>query len=395
MTSPRLLFVDNDVNSFVAYRIELARAARAAGFEVHIASPVGKAIQTLTNEKFVFHPIRLSRSGLNLRAETDSILGLVRLYRQVQPQIVHHLRLKPVVYGGIAAYLARVPAVVGLLTGLGHVFTADTRKAHTCRRVIKAVCKCAFRHENQRIIFQNPDDCDVFVRGRFLPPEKVVLIRGSGVDVNVFRFTREPSGPPVVILPSRMLWDKGVAEFVAAATLLKTKGVQAKCVLVGGTDPDNPTAIDSTVLERWRATGVVDWWGQRHDMTAVFASSNIVCLPSYREGVPKSLIEAAACGRAIVATDVPGCREIVRHGINGLLVPVRDSESLAHGLELLIHNPSLRSCMGKMGRDLVTREFSIDQVITETLAVYDDLLPDFALAKRGQVLKSRGVGVAV
>lgn len=391
MTSPRLLFVDNDVNSFVAYRIELARAARAAGFEVHIASPIGKAIETLAREKFSFHPIRLARSGLNVKAETQSIVALIRLYRQVQPQIVHHLRLKPVVYGGVAAYLAKVPAVVGLLTGLGHVFTADTRKAHTLRRVIKAICKCAFRHKNQRIIFQNPDDRDVFVHGRFIGADKTILIRGSGVDVNVFRPTREPSGPPVVILPSRMLWDKGVAEFVAAATLLKARGVQAKFVLVGGTDLDNPTAIDSTMLEQWHASGVVEWWGQRHDMTTVFASANIVCLPSYREGVPKVLIEAAACGRAIVATDVPGCREIVRHEKNGLLVPVRDSEALAQALEHLIHNPFLRYGMGAMGRDLVVREFSLDQVIAETLAVYDDVHPDMVLAKRG--LNIRGIGV--
>jgi glycosyltransferase involved in cell wall biosynthesis len=379
---PKILFVDNDVNSFYSYRIEMARAARDAGFEVHVASPPGKAVEILLNEGFTFNPIAMTRSGLAPWKEVGTIVALFRLYRKLRPDLVHHLRLKPVLYGGLAAYGARVPAVVGLLTGLGYTFTAETGKALAIRKAVTWSCKLAFRRDNQRVIFQNPDDQSIFVNNQILPPHKTVLIKGSGVDVKTYLPTPEPDGTPVVLLAARMLRDKGVVEFVEAARSLRKAGVQARFVLVGETDPGNPTAISANQLRQWAQDGDVEWRGQCTDMHDVLAQSHIVCLPSLREGVPKVLIEAAACGRAIVTTDAPGCREIVRHGVNGLLVPVRDSRSLAEALRLLIENPSLRASMGAKGREIVVEEFSVERVVNETLGVYRELLASGADSSR-------------
>src|SRR4029077_11256519 len=306
--------------------------------------------------------------------EIGTIATLFGLYRKLQPDLVHHLRLKPVLYGGIAASMARVPAVVGLLTGLGYVFTADTRKARYIRKAVTLSCKLAFRRGNQRIIFQNPDDRFVFVENQILPAHKTVLIKGSGVDVKTWVPTPEPKGTPVVVLAARIFRDNGVREFVESARSLRAAGVSARFVLVGETDPGNPTAISVEQLRRWADAGDVEWWGKRDDMQEVVAKSHVVCLPSLREGVPKVLIEAAACGRPIVATDAPGCREIVRHGENGLLVPVRNSAALADALRVLVQNPDVRLTMGRRGREIVVEEFSSERVIGETLNVYRELL---------------------
>lgn len=370
----RVLFVDNDVNSFYSYRIEMARATRDNGFDVHIACPPGKAMEILLKEGFTFHPIPMTRSGLKPWKEIGTIVALFKLYRKLRPDLVHHLRLKPVLYGGLAASAARVPAVVGLLTGLGYVFIAETGKASILRKLVTLSCKLAFRRGNQRVIFQNPDDRFVFVESQILPAHKTVLIKGSGVDVKTYAPTPEPAGIPVVLLAARMLRDKGVVEFVEAAQSLRKAGVQARFVLVGETDPGNPTAISIDQLRQWADAGDIEWWGQRSKMQDVLAQSHIVCLPSLREGVPKVLIEAASCGRPIVTTDAPGCREIVRSGENGLLVPVRDSRALAEALRLLIENAALRASMGAKGREIVVEEFSVERVVSETLGVYRELL---------------------
>jgi glycosyltransferase involved in cell wall biosynthesis len=387
---PRVLFVDNDVNSFYSYRIEMARAVRDAGFDVHVASPPGKAVEILLNERFTFHPIPMTRSGLKPWKELGTVTALLRLYRKLQPDLVHHLRLKPVLYGGLAASAARVPAVVGLLTGLGYVFTAETRKARVMRSLVAFSCKLAFRRSNQRVIFQNPDDRFVFVENQILPAHKTVLIKGSGVDVKTWVPTPEAPGVPVVVLAARMLQDKGVVEFVEAARSLRAAGVSARFVLVGETDPGNPTAISVEQLREWADSGAVEWWGQRGNMREVLGQSHIVCLPSLREGVPKVLIEAAACGRPIVTTDAPGCREIVRHGENGLLVPVKNSLALADALRVLIQNPDVRANMARRGREIVVEEFSVERVVGETLSVYRELLAASAQGSRELNLQEQG-----
>jgi glycosyltransferase involved in cell wall biosynthesis len=289
--------------------------------------------------------------------------------------LVHHLRLKPVMYGSIAARLAGVPAVINLLTGLGHLFTGNSPKARVLRNVVEQGCKVGFGHRNQRVIFQNPDDQDLFVSRRIADTQDCRLIRGSGVDISLFRPQPEVPGTPIVVLPARMLWDKGIGEYVVAARLLRDKGAAARLVLVGGSDRGNPTAIPVEQLQQWNGSGVVEWWGHQTDMQSVFAKSHIVCLPSYREGVPKALLEAAATGRTIVATDVPGCREVVRHGENGLLVPPHQPAPLAAALGYLIRDSAARLRMGRASRALAVSDFSLGRIISETLAVYDEVCP--------------------
>ncbi|MCK5608117.1 glycosyltransferase family 4 protein [Candidatus Pacearchaeota archaeon] len=372
--SYKLLFVINDSQYFISHRLPLAVAAQNAGFEVHVAVPEGAAITTILNNGFTYHSVPLTRKGGKPWQELNSLIALVSLYRKLKPELVHHVTIKPMIYGGIAARLTRVQAVVNAVTGLGYVFIARGLKAVLLRSIVKAGYRMAFSHSNQRIIFQNPDDCAAFIKAGIVTKKDTVLIKGSGVDTSIFTILPESNATPLVILASRMLWDKGVKEFVTAAQELQANAVNVRFVLVGETDPGNPTAIPTSQLKAWNDSGVIDWWGQCVDMPSVLNKANIVCLPSYREGVPRVLIEAAACGRAIVTTDVPGCREIVRHGENGLLVPVRDSKAIANALRILIEDSTLRVQMGKKGREIVIKEFSQDRVVNETLAVYRELL---------------------
>jgi len=227
---------------------------------------------------------------------------------------------------------------------------------------------------NGCVILQNPDDRRMLTDSGLLKNDQVVLIKGSGVDMKKFSPSSENKGIVTVAMASRMLWDKGVREFVNAAEALRAEGINARFVLVGDTDPENPSAIKSHVLEQWQRSGVIEWWGRRDDMPAVFRMAHIVCLPSYREGLPKVLIEAAASGRPIVAADAPGCREIVRDGKNGFLVPARDSLALARALKRLIEDGQLRKKMGENGRVLAVTDFSSDKVIKDTLDLYREVL---------------------
>lgn len=372
----KLLFVVNDAAFFLSHRLTIAIAARNKGFDVHVATPEGSATDTIVKKGFTYHSIPLTRKGGKSWQELNSLFALMSLYHRLKPDIVHHVTIKPIIYGGIAANLTRVPAVVNAVTGLGYVFIARGVKAYLLRSAVKLGYRIALGHKNQRIIFQNPDDSRTFLDAGIVIPQDIVHIKGSGVDMSLFTPLPEAPGSPTVILASRMLRDKGVEEFVIAAGSLQKKGVKAKFVLVGDTDSGNPAAVPEAQLEAWKSSGVVEWWGHHKDMPTVFARAHIVCLPSYREGLPKVLIEAAACGRAIITTDTPGCREIVRHGENGLLVPVRDSKALADALQILIENPALRAQMGARGRQIAVAEFSQDQVTKETLSVYHDLLKD-------------------
>ncbi len=375
MSPDRILYVVNDAPFFLSHRLPVARAAHQAGWEVHVATPPSDAAAVITANGFSFHPISMTRKGTNPPAELRSIASLFRLYRRVRPRLVHHVTMKPVLYGGIAARLARVPGVVGALTGLGHVFTADTAGSAVLRSLMKSGLRAALSHPNQMIILQNPDDRSMLIASNIIAPEETTLIPGSGVDMEVFHPSAEPAGPVLVVLPSRMLWSKGIAEFVDAARMLRDAGSSARFALVGDTDPDNPAAVPTARLADWHGSGVVEWWGYQRDMPAVFRQAHVVCLPSfYGEGVPKSLIEAAASGKPIVSTNAPGCREIVRDGENGLLVPIRDSRALADALETLIDSEDLRRRMGARSRDIAVTGFAVERIIAQTLAVYERLL---------------------
>ena len=311
---------------------------------------------------------------MNPLRELIVLIRLVLLYRREKPDLVHQVALKPVLYGSIAARMTGSLRVVNAIAGMGFIFSSTALLARLLRPLIVGAFRMLLGGRDRLLILQNPDDLQLLVDAKVTVADQVRLIRGSGVDPQYFTWSAEPAGVPLVVLASRMLWDKGIAEFVDAARLLRTEGVAARFVLVGDTDADNPAAVPPAQLAAWRDEGIIEWWGRRDDMPVVLASANLVCLPSYREGLPKVLLEAAACGRAIVATDVPGCREIVADGDNGLLVRVRDAVTLAAALGVLLTDPVRRQRMGQRGRDRVLAEFSEATVVAETLTVYRELL---------------------
>jgi glycosyltransferase involved in cell wall biosynthesis len=367
----KLLFVVNHADFFLSHRLPIALEAQRRGWEVHVATMATPAAQELSNYDLTWHSLPLQPRSMNPFVELRLLVHLLQCYRTLAPDLVHHVTVKPVLYGSIAARLAGVPAVVNALSGLGYLFMAEGLTSRLVRGAIKPLFACALNHSNSILILQNPDDARQFEG--LVEKRRIALIRGSGVDVDVFTPVPESEGPPVVVLPSRMLWDKGVAEFVEAARTLKQDGSAARFVLVGDTDSNNPTAVPLSALRRWDREGPVEWWGFQKDMPAVFEKAHVVCLPSYREGLPKVLVEAAACARPIVTTDVPGCREVVQHDVNGLLVPMKNSSALAHALQTLIEDSSRREQFGSRGRQMVERGLSLDKVVSDTLRVYERL----------------------
>jgi glycosyltransferase involved in cell wall biosynthesis len=370
----RLLYLVNIPRFFVSHRLPLALAAQAAGYDVQVATSQydTASIARITAAGLPFHPLPLRQHSTSPLDEAQALDAIIRLYQRLQPDLAHQITIKSILYGGLAAYRVKVPALVNAVSGLGYVFVAEGAKARLLRSGALLAYRLALRHPNSCTIFQNPDDQRFFIEQGLIDPAKAILIRGSGVDMTRFTPQPEPDGTPVVLFAGRLLWQKGIGEFVAAARRLRD---QARFVVAGYGESGNPASVPPEQLERWQAEGVIEWWGQRDDMPAVFAQAHIVCLPSsYGEGVPKVLIEAAACGRAIVTTDTPGCREIVQDGVNGLLVPVKNQDALTAALADLIHNPAVRQQMGAAGRRWAEAEFSLAQVNARTLEIYQTLL---------------------
>ncbi len=381
---PRLLFVVNNAAFFLSHRACLAEAARREGWEVHVATPASPDARSIVAAGFHFHRIRMDRGSWNPLSGFVTLVSLARLFVSVRPDIAHLVTIKPVLLGGLAARLVRVPGVVHAIPGLGWVFLARSLGRRLIRRAVVFGYSVALRHQNARTIFQNTDDRAEFLARGLLDRARSVLIRGSGVDLKVFRPTPEPAGPPVVVLPARMLWDKGVGDFVEAARLLRGRGV--RFVLAGDRDAANPAAIDVATLQKWHRDGDIEWWGHCNDMPSVLRASQVICLPSYyREGLPKALLEAAAAARPVITTDAPGCREAVVDGQTGLLVPARDPEALAAALETLLADSALRRRMGEAGRLLAENCFGVESVARQTLQVYDSLLPASTASVRASI----------
>jgi glycosyltransferase involved in cell wall biosynthesis len=395
---PRVLFVDNQVSDFLQYRMVLAHTLRDAGFDVHVAVPREPGLEDISRHNIHVHIVYLRRKGTWPLDELHCWISLLRLYRRLRPTLVHHICLKPTLYGGIAARIAGVPAVVNTLTGLGYLFMTRTVKTRVLRWIVARGLRFSFRHHNHRVILQNPDDRACLLANGILPLDCGVIINGSGVDLSLFTPKPEPDGPTVVLMASRLLWTKGVGEFVSAARALRGRGIRARFVLVGEPDYGHPSSVPLPTLEHWRDAGDVEWLGWRCDMPALTAQSHIVCLPSsYGEGIPRILVEAAASGRPIVTADSPGCREVVRHGENGLLVPIHDGESLIAALAQLIENAPVRAAMGTRGREIAVSEFSLEQVIDANLAVYRSLLASIPSCEAGPLMapeacQSRSIG---
>ena len=373
---PKLLFLVTEDWYFCSHRLPAARAARAAGFDVVVATRVRAHGDRICDEGFALRPIEWRRRGDGLLGAGRAISEIARVYRAERPDLVHHIALKPVLFGGIARRLAPAgtqisPVAIASVMGLGSGFSAASFAARLRRPSLGIALRLAGDRDRGWVIVQNPEDRDALI-ALGAAPRRVVMIRGSGVDCNHFRPLPDPEGATVTVaLVSRMLREKGVLDAVAAIRLLRGRGLPVELLLAGPTDPDNRGSLTAEALVSLASSPGIQWLGSVADVRSVWRRSAIAVLPStYGEGVPKALLEAAACARPIVASDVPGCREVVRPGESGLLVPPRNIDELAAAIAALAGDPGRRAAMGRAGRALVEQEFAENIVAGETLAVY-------------------------
>lgn len=372
----KILFVVTEDWYFCSHRLPMALAAAKSGYEVVIATRLTGHKQAIESSGFRIAPLLLmKRSSINPFRELAIFLELFFILRRERPNLVHFVALKPVIYGSLAAKLLGVPVRVSALGGLGFVFSSERLLAQLLRPLLLLMFRFLFNDPRSLLILQNQDDLRLLVKKAYVNYSGIRLIRGAGVDLNDYVYCDLPTGIPVVMLASRMLWDKGVGEFVQAANEMKIRGITARFVLVGEPDADNLSSISIEQLNEWHRTGVVEWWGYRSNMPKVLSESTIVCLPSYYgEGIPKVLIEAMACGRPIVTTDMPGCKDLVIDQKNGLLVKPKDFIGLAESFSALLLDRPLSQRMGIEGRRIAEKEFSLKRITDETLAVYEELL---------------------
>ena len=380
-----LAFVVNHAAFFISHRLPIALAALERGYAVDLytglpASPALEqaAVVQLSRYPITHWRVKFTSASLNPLSEGAGIVDLVRHFNRRRPDIVHCASPKGVVYGGIAARLARVPAFVAAVSGQGYALTEGRRTLNRAiaRRAQLLGSRFAFGHRHKRVIVQNLEDRRTVVASGLARDDQLELIPGSGVELGMFKEFPVEGREQLVLLPARLLRDKGIQEFVEAAQRLKPRHPAWRFVLAGTSDYDNPTRIEPSRLAAWQASGVIEWLGHVDDMPSLYARASIVCLPSYREGMPKVLLEAAAAGCAVVTTDAIGCRDAIRAGETGDLVPVRDSRALAQTLETLMQDPSRRERYGTAGRQLAQERYGIDAVVSRTLALYERLLEE-------------------
>jgi glycosyltransferase involved in cell wall biosynthesis len=359
------------------FRRSLATELLEKGYEVLLISPPGSYGEKLRSFGLQWQPVPMDRRSLNPLRELQLLWWLVSLFRKQRPTLVHGFTIKCAVYGALAARMARVRARVSAVAGMGYVFTSNDTKARVLRPLVRTLMHAALDGRNARLILQNPDDVALFERAGFVDNARIRLIPGSGVDCSRFAAgtrVRDASQPLRVLLAARLLWDKGLAEFIAAARQLRGEGRAIEFLLAGDSDPGNPAAVPEATVRGWADEGLIEWLGHVDDMPSLFASVDSVVLPSYREGLPKGLIEAAACALPLVTTDVPGCREVVSDGVDGLLVPPRDARALAQAIARLHDDPALAARLGDAARTKALAEYDERIVIERTLAVYQELL---------------------
>jgi glycosyltransferase involved in cell wall biosynthesis len=373
VSAPQILFFVTEDWFVCSHWLPHISAAHAEGYKVYVLTRVSKYQEVIESRGATVIPLPIQRSSRNPLRELQLIARIIRVYRDIRPDLVQHIAMKPVIYGTLAArFMRKKSAVVNYVAGLGWLFTATSVTAKLTRLPLTLALRIALNQGH--VIVENPNDY-AQVRALGVPDSQLTQVPGAGVDMTEFSPTEAPPGPPLILMACRMLWAKGVGEFVKAAHLFRERGLMARFVLAGSPDDENPSSVPFEQLETWRREGVVEWWGRCDDMPSAFAQASIVCLPTaYGEGVPKVLIEAAAAGRPIVATQIPGCREIVRDGDNGLLVPIHDPEALAQALATLADDQALRQQMGGRGRAIALAEFSVQEVIARVMGLYRALL---------------------
>ena len=366
----RVALISNTDWYLYNFRLSLAKELRDGDFDVKLISPGGRYVSKLEEQGFEWHEWRVGRQSIAPWQELGTIRKLTNLYRQLKPDLVHHHTIKPVLYGGIAAQQAKVPAVVASITGRGYALEGRDNRAKILEEIIKPFYRRGLRSDNTQVIFENDSDQKFFVQAGLVNQRQCNLIESVGVDPDYFFPTPEPDGSVVILLASRMLWDKGVGVLADAAHLLKQTGLEFKIVLVGNPDPGNPTSIPEEQLRAWEKENLLEWWGWHTDMQRIYSQCHIVVLPSFHEGVPSGLLEAAACGIPIVASDIPGCRTVVINGETGILVPPGQPKPLAAALENLILDPDLRGRMGKAGQERILEYFTQQKINQQTIEVY-------------------------
>ncbi len=358
------------------FRLRLAEDIREKGASVTLVSPPGPYATRMKRMGFTWRPLVIDRRSANPLREAETLMGFLALFRREKPDLVGLFTIKPVIYGTLAARLMGVRSIVGFITGLGYLFVNSARWTRIRQASALHLYRLALRSSRVKVIFQNEADMKLFLEKSVILQDQGRVVPGSGVDPEAFIHAEEPAGKPVILFASRLLWDKGVGDLIQAAKILRQNGFSGRIILAGEIDTGNPSSIPRERMERWQAEGLVEWLGFCDDMPALLQAAHIVVLPSYYgEGVPRILIEAAVVGRPIVASDIPGCRVVVQHGVNGLLVPPRDPEALAAALQRLLSDPSLRANMGKAGRALVLRDLTLDSINSRILRVFEEVCP--------------------
>jgi glycosyltransferase involved in cell wall biosynthesis len=375
MKNRKLLFVVNSIYTFISHRLPIALKAKEVGYDVHVISPTPEGQEKIAMHGLTHHLVDLSRSGTALISELKGFNQLRKTILQIQPDILHTVAIKSVIYGSIINRYFLKKSCVSAVPGMGYSFLGQSQKQKLFQSMLVNLYKLGLKGKNNTVIFQNQDDKQFFESNRILGNSAVELIKGSGVCLKQFSYTPEPESSKIkVVLPARMLWDKGVGEFIEAAKIIAKLDPQLHFILAGDSDPGNRASITNEQLKVWQQLPNVTWLGHQQNMAAVYQECHIVCLPSYREGMPKALLEAAACGRAVITTDVPGCREAIIPNVSGFLVPVRNVSVLQARLLELAASPELRQQMGKAGRKLAEESFCINSVVNKTLDIYQSAL---------------------
>ena len=366
----KLLYLISEDWFFCSHFMERAKAAQALGFDVLVMAREHRHGQQIRDAGFTLLALKMDRSSTNLWKEVGVVRQIWCAYRQHQPDLVHHIALKPIIYGSFVARCTGLRGVINAPVGMGYAFTVRDAKGRFLRRMVTLFLRWFMNPPGSKVVFENDEDRADFIRSASVRADDAVLIPGAGVDTATFRPSSKDHGTPIVVMGARMLKDKGVLEFVDAARRLARRGVPARFWLVGGPDSGNPSSLSEAQLQSWHDEGIVEWLGHRDDMATLLRQSQVACLPSYREGLPKFLLEAMACGLPMVASDVPGCRQLVLHERTGLLVPPHDAVSLANAIERLLADPVDRKRMGTEGRRRVENEFSICHITEMTSALY-------------------------
>lgn len=364
----KILFVVNVDWFFISHRLPLALEALKKGYEVHISCAITDKKKYLESLGLKVHPLDISRSGIGITGEIKAFLEIYKVLKEISPNIAHFVTIKPVLYGGIASRFLNINKKIFSISGLGFIFIKQGFNATLVRTLVKIMYRFSLAGKNSHVIVQNSSDKVVVISIVKVP---TTLIRGSGVDLNQYKWIKENNQNIKVSMACRLLKDKGVFEYIEAAKVLKQRFPNIEFELYGDIDIYNPASLTNEDIKMIKKSGFVNVYGFSSNIASAFSDSNIVVLPSYREGLPKVLIEAAACGRAVVTTDVPGCSDAIVPDITGLLCKVKNSESLAQMIEKLIIGENLRNSMGKAGRKLAEKEFDIKKVVEKHFEIYE------------------------